>query len=121
MLLVTEPVVDPAPMLTVPPEMVIGPVNVLSPLIVRVPEPAFVNCLPAVIEPLNVVDVSSPPAVRSPKTNRTEPAPAIEPTVSLACSVKVAPDATLTAVELDKRSFDPETMTVPSEIVVAPV
>jgi hypothetical protein len=121
MLLVTEPVVDPVPMLTVPPEMAIGPVNVLSPLIVSVPEPAFVNWPPAVIAPLNVVDELSPPAVRSPASNRTVPAPAIDPTVSLTFRVNVAPVETDTAVEFDSLSFDPDKMTVPVEIVVEPV
>ena len=51
MLLVTEPVVDPAPMLTVPAEIVSGPVNVLAPLMVSVPDPVLVKVPVELITP----------------------------------------------------------------------
>ena len=51
MLLVTEPVVDPAPMLTVPAEIVSGPVNVLAPLMVSVPDPDLVKVPVELITP----------------------------------------------------------------------
>jgi hypothetical protein len=54
--------------------------------------------------------------------NVIEPAPAIEPTVSLRLAKSsVAPDATVTADEFEIRSSDPLIASVPAEMVVAPV
>ncbi|NDF32422.1 MAG: hypothetical protein EB147_09380 [Acidimicrobiia bacterium] len=55
------------------------------------------------------------------ESTRTDPAPASEPTVSLLFTSRVAPEATLTAVESESRSEEPDKEIVPAEIVVAPV
>ena len=120
-----DPVVEPAPTLTVPAEIVSAPVNVLAPLKVKVPEPVFVKALLPDITPLNVVDELSPPAVNvlaASDPRLIEPAPSIEPTVSLRLArLNVAPDATDTADEFEMRSSADPSASVPTEIVVAPV
>jgi len=109
----------------VPFEIVNTPVNVFPPLKVKVPEPVFVTALLPDITPLYVVDVLSPPAVNvlaASDPRLIEPAPAIEPTVSLRLArSNVAPDATDTADEFEMRSSADASASVPAEIVVAPV
>ena len=97
----------------------------MSPDNVNVPDPAFVKPLLPDIAPLKVVDESLPPAVNvfsASVPNVTEPAPSIEPTVSLRLAKSsVAPDATVTADEFEMRSSEVLIASFPALTVVAPV
>ena len=116
-----HPVVEPLPTDTVPAEIVSVPVNVLLPVKVKVPAPALVKPPVSEITPENVVDVASPPAVRVPEPSVIEPAPAIEPTVSVTSfRSNVAPESTVTAVVSERRP-EPDSITTPAEICVTPV
>jgi hypothetical protein len=83
-----------------------------------------VNPLLPDITPLYTVDELSPPAVNvlaALVPSATEPAPAIDPTVSLRLAKSnVAPDVTVTADEFEIRSSDPLIASVPADTVVAP-
>jgi hypothetical protein len=126
-----EPVVEPAPALTVPAEIVSEPVNVFAPDKVNVPLPCLVS-LPLVPEttPANVVDESLArvsvlvglPVVLN-VTVEIVPSPevAIDATVSSKpARLKLALFAITTADELEIRSAAPSA-TVPADTVVVPV
>ena len=118
-------IVFEAPSASTPADAVVAPVYELLPDNVNVPDPAFVKPLLPDIAPLKVVDELFPPAVKifvASVPNVIEPAPAIEPTVSLRLAKSnVAPDATVTADEFEIRSSDVLMASVPSLTVVAPV
>ena len=94
------------------------------PVSVNVPVPIFVKARepePFCITPLKVVEESSFPTVRVFKPAELVeivPAPAIDPIVSEAFTLYVAPEATVIALE---SLIDPDTLNEPAEIVVAPV
>ena len=70
--------------------------------------------------PLAVVLELSPPAVRVKEPSVILPAPAIEPTVSLAPRLKTAPLPTDTALAL-AMALPPFAVSVPALMVVAPL
>ena len=91
------------------------------PVSVSVPAPALVNPPVSEITPEKVVDDASPPAVSVPEPSVIDPAPAIEPTVSvMSFRSNVAPESTVTAVVSAKRP-EPDNITTPAEICVTPV
>jgi hypothetical protein len=122
-----EPVVDPAPTLTVPAEIVNAPVNVFSPLNVSVPLPCFTTAPalePFSITPANAVFVESPEVSVPPSSVIVVPvaSDATDPTVSLnPFKSKIAVPDNDTA---EASGTDPPvrpTAKTPAEIVVAPV
>ena len=104
---------------TLPPVMVIPPVCRFVPDRINVPEPVLVKLpLPALVAPLNVVEVLSPPAVNAP-VNVIVPPPAIDPTVSAFEFMSSVP----VMVTADPSGMTPAapSFSVPAEMVVAPV
>jgi hypothetical protein len=85
---------------------------VLPPLNVNAAVPVFTNPPDPLITPLNVVS-AVPPNVKLKLCNSTEPAPAIEPTVSDAFNRTVAPDDTETGA-MSKIAAPPDNASVPA-------
>ena len=119
---VTDPLVPPRPPSpetdTFPAETVKPPVCWFEPDKVSVPEPVLVRLpLPALVAPLKVVEVLSPPAVNAP-VSVIVPPPAIDPTVSafeFMSSVPVMVTADPSGITPAAPSFR-----VPAETVVVP-
>ena len=89
---------------------------------VSVPAPALVNPPVPPIAPANAVLFRSP-AVRVllPRVTVVPDTPAKEPAVSLALSVKVAPDVPRTTAPVSAMALPPDKVSVPALTVVVPV
>ncbi len=93
----------------------------LPPVSVSVPLPSLVRLPVPLMVPENVVELLSPPADKIPEPpSVTVPAPASEPMVSAPLTVRMAPDATVTALA-SPIAEPPDATSVPAETVVAPL
>ena len=89
---------------------------------VSVPAPTFVKPPVPPMAPANAVLFASPAvSVLLPKLTVVPDTPAKEPTVSLALSVKVAPDVPRTTAPVSAMALPPDKVSVPALTVVVPV
>ena len=110
------------PAFKVPPLTVVAPVWRLVPDSVSVPEPTLVKPPVPPISPANAVLFESPAvSVLLPKVTVVPVTPANEPTVSLALSVKFAPDVPNTTAPVLATALPPDKASVPALTVVMPL